>query len=275
MRFMLMPELSTQVALRSVQNLPFCYLCGEVFSGNVEKTRDHVPPKSIFSAGDRVAPLILPTHRNCNEAQSGYDEVVGQLIAAIHGKYPDPDRRRLDVKVAERTDTGTHSAWIVGANLHRVVGRWLRAFHSALYREYLPDNDGTNGGTKFCFDPPFPIGRVDEHNAITVDEIRPHHELFVEQIKQNRMAGRLDRIVCFNSKCIYECVWDKADGGQPICIFALNVYDWSALANTADFPRRGCVGMYIPIKGRPANATTATRLTMPVSNIEKRNPFGR
>ncbi len=274
MWFMHMPELSTQVALRPLQSLPFCYLCGEGFSENAEKTRDHIPPKSIFALEDRGAPLILPTHRNCNEAQSRYDEVVGQLIAPIHGKYPEPDRRRLDVQVAENADTETHSAWVVGTNFHKVVGRWLRAFHSALYREYLPDNDGTNGGTTFSFDPPFPIGRVDEYNGITVDEIRPHHELFVEQIKQNRMAGRLDRIVCFNSKCIYECVWDKADGGQPICIFALNVYEWSALANTADFPKRGCVGVYVPVKGRPANAATATRLTMPVSNIEKRDPFG-
>ena len=97
-----MPELSTQVAFRPVQSLAFCYLCGEGFSEHAEKTRDHIPPKSIFAPEDREPPLILPTHRNCNEAQSGYDEVVGQLIAAIHGKYPEPDRRRLNVQVAER-----------------------------------------------------------------------------------------------------------------------------------------------------------------------------
>ena len=122
-------------------------------------------------------------------------------------------------------------------NLHRTICRWLRAFHAALYREYLPDNDGTKDGTRLSFDPPFPIGHVDENGEIKVDAIRPHHTFFVEQIKRNRLAGQLDRIICFNGKCVYECVWDKADDGQPICIFALNVYDWSALANTDDFPR--------------------------------------
>lgn len=95
------------------------------------------------------------------------------------------------------------------------------------------------------------------------------------QIKRNRVAGKLDRIVCSNGKCIYECVWYKADGGQPICIFALNVYDWSALANTDDFPKRGCVGMYLPAKGRPAGATTATSLSISILNAEVLDPFGR
>jgi hypothetical protein len=264
-------ELSTQIDLRSVQKLPFCYLCGDTFTQEAEKTRDHVPPKSIFAAADRDRPLILPTHLHCNGAQSGYDEIVGQLIAAIHGKYPEPARMRLDVEVAEDANTGAQSAWLTGTNLHRTTCRWLRAFHAALYREYLPDNDGT----KFSFDPPFPVGHVDEDNEIRVDTMSPHHALFVEQMKRNRTAGRLDRIVCFNGKCVYECVWDRADGGQPICIFALNVYDWSALANTEDFPKRGCVGVYLPAKGRPAGATTATTLAIPISNIEKLDPFGR
>jgi hypothetical protein len=182
---------------------------------------------------------------------------------------------RLDVQVAEDASTGAQSAWLSGANLHRTICRWLRAFHAALYGEYLPDNDGTVNGTKFSFDPPFPVGHLDEDHEINVDPIRPHHCYFVERIKQNRLAKRLDRIVCFNGKCVYECVWDTADRGEPICIFALNVYDWGALANTDDFPRRGCVGAYPPVKGRPAGATTATPLTIPISNVEKLDPFGR
>lgn len=270
-----MPELSTQKELRSVQKLPFCYLCGKTFTEGAEKDRDHVPPKSIFATEDRDPPLILPTHLDCNRAQSDYDEIVGQLVAAIHGKYPEPANMKLNVQVAESSNTGAHSAWLSDTNLHRIVCRWLRAFHSALYREYLPDSDGTKDGTRFSFDPPFPVGHIDEDGGITVDTIRPHHAYFVAHIKRNRTAGRLDRIVCFNGKCVYECVWDKADDGQPICIFALNVYDWSALANTEDFPKRGCVGVYLPANGRPAGATTATSLIMPISNTEKLDPFGR
>jgi hypothetical protein len=270
-----MPELSTQNDFRSVQKLPFCYLCGKTFSEGAEKDRDHVPPKSIFATEDRDPPLILPTHPCCNRAQSDYDEIVGQLIAAIHGKYPKPANMKLNVQVAESADTGAQSAWLSGTNLHRVVCRWLRAFHAALYREYLPDNDGTKDGTMFGFDPPFPVGHVDEDGQIRVDAIRPHHTYFVEHVKRNRTAGRLDRIACFNGKCVYECVWDKADGGQSICVFALDVYDWSALANTEAFPKRGCVGVYLPAKGRPLDATAATSIDIPISNIEKLDPFGR
>lgn len=270
-----MPELTTQNDFRCVQELPFCYLCGNVFSKEVEQDRDHVPPRSIFATQDRDVPLILPTHPHCNRAQSDYDEIVGQLVAAIHGKYPKPTNMKLDVQVAECADTGAQSAWLSGTNLHRIVCRWLRAFHAALYREYLPDNVGPPDGTMFSFDPPFPVGHVDKDGEISVDAISPHHTYFVAQVKRNRTAGRLDRIVCFNGKCVYECVWDKADGGQPICIFALNLYDWSALANTVDFPKRGCVGVYLPAKGRPLDATPATSIDLPISNIEKLDPFGR
>ena len=132
-----MPELYTQADLRSVRSLPFCYLCGRGFGGRTEKTRDHVPPKAIFATADRELPLILPTHRRCNEAQSGYDEIIGQFIAVIHGKRPTPERSRMDVRVVT-TEKGTPMMGRVGTNLQNVIGRWLRGFHSALYREFLP-----------------------------------------------------------------------------------------------------------------------------------------
>ena len=269
-----MPVLSAQSDFQPLQKLPFCYLCGNAFVEGCKKNRDHVPPMAVFANSDRDCPLILPTHEKCNENQSGYDEVVGQLIATSHGKYPKPARMRLDVGVAEDDATGTPSAWLSGVNLHAIIGRWLRAFHAALYQEFLPDNDGTKDGTRFSFDPPFPVGHVNEAGEIKVDTIRPHHTLFVEQIKQNRLAGRTDRIVCYNGKCVYECVWEEADNGQPICIFALNIYDWIALANTDDFTGRGCVGVYLPAKGKPASGTTATRLAIPASNAEILDPFG-
>ena len=249
-------------------------MCGKTFSEGAEKDRDHVPPKSIFATEDRDLPLILPTHSCCNRAQSDYDEIVGQLVAAIHGKYPKPANMKLDVQVAESAEQ-EHRPLGSAALISTGSSAGGRAFHAALYREVLPDNDGTTDGTMFGFDPPFPVGHVDKDGEISVDAIRPHHTYFVKQVKRNRTAGRLDRIVCFNGKCVYECVWDKADGGQPICIFALNLYDWSSLANTEDFPKRGCVGTYLPVKGRPLDATTATSIAIPISNVEKLDPFGQ
>jgi hypothetical protein len=55
--------------------------------------------------------------------------------------------------------------------------------------------------------------------------------------KKNRMAGRMDRIRCNNGKFTYECVWTKADQGEPCCIFGMNIYDWNRLG-PAHLPQR-------------------------------------
>jgi hypothetical protein len=90
-----MVSLSTQQQLRAAQDLPFCYLCGVDFKRGDHTNRDHVPPKSVFSLLDRQ-PLILRTHRNCNQLHSLKDEKIGQLIALKQGRIPfDPRNRRL------------------------------------------------------------------------------------------------------------------------------------------------------------------------------------
>ncbi len=40
--------------------LGFCYVCGEPFTEDDPRTRDHVPPRSVFQSDDRNWPLILP-----------------------------------------------------------------------------------------------------------------------------------------------------------------------------------------------------------------------
>ncbi len=263
-----MPKLCTQHTLQTVQKLSFCYLCGKGFDGRADQTRDHVPPRSIFASQDRITPLILPTHPKCNEARSSDDEIIGQLVAAFHGKYPKPEKMRLDVRVVETANTRSRFAGLVGTNLHNVLSRWIRGFHSALYSEYLPNE------TRNYIHLPFPSGNISKHNQVIMDEILPQHQLFVEEIKKNRIAKTLDRIVCYNGQCIYECFWMTTDDGQSICIFALKVYNWCALADTDNFTKRGCVGMYMPVKGRPGIATTGTKLHFSVTDIDKLDPFG-
>lgn len=86
----------------------------------------------------------------------------------------------------------------------------------------------------------------------------PH---FVEEIKRNRLARNLDRVVCCNEKCRYECVWSQADNGTRICIFALDLYDWLRLGDLHHFTSRGCVGSYVLSGGTvPAHATRSTQL---------------
>ena len=108
-----MPELRNEPSLRDVKNLPFCYLCGNGFNGKAgQEPGSRSAEKHLRVQGPRVALDPSDTSRNCNKAQSGYNEVAGQLFATIHGKYPEPDRVRLDVRVAE--GGVARNSWRVG-----------------------------------------------------------------------------------------------------------------------------------------------------------------
>jgi hypothetical protein len=185
----------------------------------------------------------------------------------IHGRYPAPDNIRFAVDVLASDGIDQPFLGLVGTNLHNVIRRWLRGFHAALYGEFLA-NDTPN-----YLHPPFPFGNRNADNQVTVEPILDQQRLFVEIIKKNRAAGALDRIECFNSKCIYECVWESCDDGRPICIFALNLYDWKQLADSENFPPRGCVGMYSPNSGKPEGATQSTSLDVTFTNQDTLDPF--
>jgi len=262
-------EIKTNVALRKVQKLPFCYLCGRKLEKSDSITRDHVPPKAIFLACDRIKPLILPAHYKCNQKESKTDEVVGQLIYALHGIYPEKGKRRVRVNIYEDMSNKTSVLALEGIDLRGVIARCVKAFHAALYKEYLPRN------TRNWFDPPTLPG-IKKNGKIVFEETKVQFPLFVSTIKKNRKAGKLDRISCFNDKCIYECVWEQMDDGTWACIFALNIYDWKNLGDPLHQPRRGCVGFYVPKKGLPENATTGImrNIEIPILNLDPLDPFG-
>ena len=122
---------------------------------------------------------------------------------------------------------------------------------------------------------PFPEGRI---HGTEVDFIPlPSVVLrMVEEIKRNRLTGTLDRIVCRNGKCRYECVWTQFDRGEWFCVYALDIYDWKDLGDIAHFKARSCVGCYRrPEKGAPRSATCSTRLQFPIDNLEELDAFGR
>ncbi|MCX5643149.1 MAG: hypothetical protein NTZ17_00445 [Phycisphaerae bacterium] len=262
-------EITSDIQLRQAQKLAFCYLCGRGFEVKEHVTRDHVPPKAVFLPCDRTKPLILPTHDNCNQRESRGDEVVGQLIGALYGVYPRMERRRVKIGVYENAVNKTPVLALEGISLTGVIARCIKGFHAALYGEYLPKT------TPHWFDPPTAVGSK-KGNQIVFEETRPHFLLFVRTIKKNRKAGRVDRISCFNDKCVYECVWERTDGGTWACFFALNIYDWKELGDASHQPRRGCVGFYMPTRGRPPQAMIGiTRvLEIPIPNAEAFDPFG-
>jgi hypothetical protein len=146
-----MPSILTEQDLKKCRTLGFCYLCGKVFVAGDPRNRDHVPPSSIFAKTDQVRPLILPTHPTCNEANSNYDEQIGQLVAVLHGKYPDRRNLKLKVSAAKLNGSDVPAAFVMGLQLPKIIFRWLRAFHAALYEQYLPDSGG-------YIHPPLPEG---------------------------------------------------------------------------------------------------------------------
>jgi hypothetical protein len=262
-----MPTLLTQASVRPAQKLGFCYLCGQAINTRKENHPDHIPPEAIFAEEDHNFPLKVAAHNTCNNPQSKNDEIIGQLIAVIHGKEfaPENIRVRRQKFIVQKDDEPLLA--FIGTDLKGQIWRWVRGFHAALYGEYLPLH------TNKIVHPPFPSGNI-ENNGFSIEKIKDQQYHFVEIIKKNRIAKCTDKIVCNNGKCIYECVWVQMDNRLWACIFALKIYDWIKLADK-HFAARGCVGWYEPQAGRPANGTKCTVLEIPISNVEPLDPFGK
>jgi hypothetical protein len=260
-----MVSLLRQGDFRSVQNLPFCYLCGRDFVAGDSQNRDHIPPQCIFAPPDRE-PLWLPTHSACNSAFRLLDEKIGQLIALRYGKVPrNSGHRRLKFAYSRHRDLGA----VVNLDIDAAVWRWIAGFHAALYRD-------PGVGIRGSLVTPFPKARIVSGGPIFAP-LLVQHALFVRTIKSNRVRANLDRIVCNKGKLTYECVWQQADNGGPwMCIFALDICDWKDLGRTGVLPARGCAGFYItPERTVPASATKAVRSSMIIPTSDRLDAFAR
>lgn len=264
-----MISITTQSDAREIRNLPFCYICGIDFKEGDSINHDHVPPESIFGKQDRDFPLKLATHKDqCHSPMNLDDEIISQLIALIHGKQPCERNNKLKIGVYQRAETGTIMASFSERNIEFLLRRWLKGFHAALYREPLDEN------TKFAIQTPFPSG-VKKDDQFVEAPIKEQHYKFVECIKRNRVAGKLDYIKSNNGRLRYECVWDQLSNSDWSCIFALNLYDWKDLGDINNFQARGCAGIYSPPNGKaPNNAALATQFEFPIENLDVADPFG-
>lgn len=172
---------------------------------------------------------------------------------------------KLGVTLLGRLPDGSPAAAVT--DIRDAIRRWVRGFHAALYREYLP------AGATFATYPPLPEGRrIGDRIAFT--PVSAAHTEFVKELKRNRTVGDLDRIVCRNETCRYECVWSQVHDGRWICIYGLDLYNWRDLGSRNQ-PARGCVGCYRrPTGGVPSNGSTATRLVFHVGTTSPLDPFG-
>lgn len=263
-----MPSIVSQADCRKVRDLPFCYLCGKAFNDGDETDHDHVPPESIFATADRNFPIKLKTHKvKCHATLNLDDEIIGQLIALLHGKVPPKSNNRLKLAIAKNPETGKSTGLFKERNIEYLLRRWIQGFHAALYKSYLPTT------VRWAIQGPFPSGNMTERGLVP-NHIKDQHFEFVTCIKKNRLTGNIDRVVANNGKLIYECVWDKLSDGMACCVFALNLYGWADLGDINNFPRRGCAGLYSHLnQAVPEDATRATNLVFEIEQNERADPF--
>jgi hypothetical protein len=263
-------SIRTQGDLRPLQRLPFCYLCGLPIGtkgGDPTWTREHVPPNSLFLPADRTPPLVLPAHRTCNGNQSGADEVMGELVELLHGRTRPPDRRRVRLSAPPELPPGLGA---VSDDLKGFIWRWVRGFHSALYRSFLPE------AAPRVVMGPIMAGVIKDGKPFAVDD----PEMFkraVDTVKNNAAGGNVDFVVTRNGKCVYECVWDDAVERSsmqpvPICLFRLRVYDWERLSRGTPAKFTGCAGSY-GIEVVPPGVARATPIVISGTNYQPLSAF--
>lgn len=260
-----MVSLLCQKDYRGAQKLAFCYLCDKSFEPSDKKNRDHLPAQCIFLDEDRE-PLWLPTHLSCNTGESIVDERMGQLIALRYGKVPSaPEKQRLKIK----TFADARAA-VTNLSIDQAVWRWVRGCHAALYGEHLAVDGVAAPGALVT---PFPRGSASPGGAV-IEPLRKQHALFVHTIKLNRFKGNLDRVHTNRGKFRYECVWVQADGGEWMCQFAIDLYNWKDLGRTDGVPTRGCAGFYCLAGDRiPEGATRGQTSPIIIPDYDKLDPF--
>src|SRR5258707_1645301 len=175
-----MPGLLPQADVRPAQQLRFCYLCGQLFADPRDNRPDQVPCSAIFAKEDRIFPLKVSSHLDCNRGLSSYDEVIGQLIAVIHGKHTSANKNKLKAVVLKNSESDQVILGFKDTGLVAHIGRWVRGFHAALYHQFLPDE-----GTRWAVHPPFPLGQL-EGDDLKINEVLNQQALFVLIIKKNR-----------------------------------------------------------------------------------------
>jgi hypothetical protein len=148
------PVISSHKQLQAVGRLPFCYVCTKPFELVDATDRDHVPPESCFAKADRNVPLVLRTHVACNHTHNANDELVGQLVSLKHGRAPTKRGKRLNVEVIGSPQSGDFLAKFDNLNFGKVIHRWIRGFHAALYQEPLADS------REFYVSSPLPIAEI-------------------------------------------------------------------------------------------------------------------
>ena len=231
-------EIATQKQLRLHGQPTFCYLCGQPLAA-ADVDRDHCPPKSFFSAADRIDfPIILPTHQACNNGWKEADEIVGIVTDALHDR-----QKSSNLDLTQKLEAysipfqNKEAAAITNLPLVSMTKRIYRAMHALLYRQFLP------GHLMEATHVPLPAADWD-----TGLPIQPLDQAFVfgAAVRRALLTRSADTVTAYNGKFRYACVWSHLSNGEPCCVFAFDIYAFHYLAPKVDNFPRVFVGLYKP-----------------------------
>jgi hypothetical protein len=103
--------------------------------------------------------------------------------------------------------------------------------------------------------------RKEKHGRHIIDDGRPRQRTLCEEtLASSRLTKTIDRLVAWNGKLQYECVWVLTPL-HAYCVFWLDFYNWDRLARLTGGARMDCVGLYeLDLADLPAQATTESRI---------------
>lgn len=259
-------DISTQKQLRNHGQPTFCYLCGGALVG-ADVDRDHCPPKGFFSPADRINfPIILPTHRTCNNGWNEADEIVGIVADALHER-----RKSSDLDVTRRIEAysipfnNKEVAGVTNVPLLPTAKRIVRGMHSLLYQNFLPQ------GIRETMHIPLP-----EADMATGRFVQPLDQSFAfgAAIRRALLTNSADTVTAYNGKFRYACLWSRLSNGEPFCIFAFDIYEFHYLSPAVENFPRVFVGSYVP-QVIPSTAAWESSLKFDITKGEMLDPWRR
>ncbi|THJ15091.1 MAG: hypothetical protein CAF42_015375 [Nitrospira sp. CG24B] len=261
-----MPQIRTQSDFQRLSKPNFCYMCGVDLNNGEIVNGDHCPPEKLFQPSDRVDyPIKVKVHARCNHKWSEDDEKLSIFFDILHGgtKANDPELLKKLSFLSVITAQGVYKG-ITCFPLRPLARRLIRCAHALLYGEYLPRE------TRYHIHYPIPEIDPTKGNEPFPNLLQTYS--FANELCSAQKAETFDSLIAYNRKFRYVCTWSHLDNGDPICIFAFDIY---RLANFAvkieDFPR-AVIGFYSVLQ-IPSAATRCTKLQVENSDEEVLYPI--
>lgn len=255
-----MPSIANQSQFQKWPKPTFCYLCGKTLADGTPLNDDHCPPEGMFAVADRINyPIKLKVHASCNHSWHVEDEKMAIFYDVLHGakKASDPALGKKLSFIDVENEQGTYQG-ITNFPIRPLTYRIIRCAHALLYGDFLPANTGNHIH--------YPIPEVDASNGNKPVVHQMQTYAFANELCKAQKTKTHDFLFSNSQKFRYVCTWSKLDNGQPICIFAFDIYRLSHFAiQIKDFPQ-AVIGFYMT--ATPANGSKCSNLAVESSDDE-------